>query len=138
MHFHFHGEKEVTLFSPKQTKYLYKIPYAVHNLEAIDMSNPDFEKYPALQYVEGYHTKMSHGEALYMPSGYWHYIEYLNGSFSMTLRAFTKKPKTALKMLYNVAFMRNFENVMRRIRGQKWIDYKDTLAIKKTNKAIKK
>ncbi|WP_299887224.1 cupin-like domain-containing protein [uncultured Lacinutrix sp.] len=137
MHFHFHGKKSVTLFSPDQTKYLYKIPYAVHNLESIDMANPDFEKYPALKKVEGFYTEMNHGEALYMPSGYWHYIEYLNGSFSMTLRAFTKKPKTALRMLYNVAFMRHFENVMRKMRGQKWIDYKETLAIKKTNKSIK-
>ncbi len=37
MHFHFHGTKSVTLFSPEQTKYLYKVPFAVHNLEAIDI-----------------------------------------------------------------------------------------------------
>ncbi len=53
VHFHFQGTKSVILFSPKQTKYLYKIPFAVHNLESIDLDNPDFEKYPALKYVEG-------------------------------------------------------------------------------------
>lgn len=136
MHFHFHGKKSITLFPPEQAKYLYKVPYAVHNLECIDMSNPDFEKYPALKHVEGFYIEMNHGEALYMPSGYWHYIEYLNGGFSMTLRAFTKKTKTALRMLYNIVFMRNFENIMRKTRGQKWIDYKEALAIKRTNKAL--
>jgi hypothetical protein len=137
VHFHFHGTKKVVLFSPEQTKYLYKIPYAVHNLESIDMSNPDFIKFPALQYVKGYQIEMKHGDALYMPSGYWHYIEYLDGGFSMTLRAFSKRPATLLKMLYNVFFMRHFENKMRKWQGQKWIDYKNRLALKKTDKAIK-
>jgi len=137
MHFHFHGTKSVTLFSPEQTKFLYKIPFSVHNLEKIDLDNPDFEKYPALKYLEGLHIEMKHGDALYMPSGYWHYIKYLDGGFSMTLRAFTRKPSRFARMLYNVMIMRHFENVMRKIKGQKWIDYKDQLAIKRTNRAIK-
>ena len=137
MHFHFHGTKSVTLFSPEQTKFLYKIPFSVHNLEKIDLDNPDFEKYPALKYLEGLHIEMKHGDALYMPSGYWHYIKYLDGGFSMTLRAFTRKPSRFARMLYNGRMMRHFENVMRKIKGQKWIDYKDQLAIKRTNRAIK-
>ena len=43
MHFHFHGNKSVTLFSQEQTKYLYKVPFAIHNIDKIDMDNPDFE-----------------------------------------------------------------------------------------------
>lgn len=137
IHVHFHGKKSVLLFSPEQTKYMYKVPYSVHNLEAIDMDNPDFEKYPALQKLEGIEVEMNHGDTLYMPSSYWHYVKYLNGGFSITLRAFSKKPTIALRMLYNVFFMRHFENVMRKLRGQKWIDYKNRLAIKKTNKALR-
>lgn len=137
LHIHFHGTKRVTLFSPEQTKFLYKIPFAVHNLESIDMNDPDFEKFPALKQVEGMQIEMKHGDALYMPSGYWHYIEYLDGGFSMTLRAFTKKPKKVIRMLYNVMIMRNFENIMRKWRGQKWIDYKENLAVKNTEKNIK-
>ncbi|MBU2938189.1 cupin-like domain-containing protein [Lacinutrix sp. C3R15] len=136
VHFHFHGTKRVTLFSPEQTKFLYKIPYAVHNLEEIDMANPDFNKYPGLQHVEAIQVEMKHGDALYMPSGYWHFVEYLDAGFSMSLRAFTKKPKTALNMLYNVFFMRHFENIMRKWKGQKWIDYKNNKAIEKVNKTL--
>jgi hypothetical protein len=138
VHFHFHGNKKVILFAPDQTKYLYKVPYAVHNIEAINLDNPDFEKFPALKHLEGLEIEMKHGDALYMPSGYWHYITYLNGGFSMTLRAFSKKPKVLLGMLYNVMFMRHFENKMRKWKGQKWIDYKDQKAIEKTNKQIGK
>lgn len=138
VHFHFHGTKSVMLFSPEQTKYLYKIPFAVHNLESIDLDNPDFEKFPALEYVEGLHATMKHGDALYMPSGYWHYIKYLDGGFSMTLRAFPRKIGRLGQMLYNVFFMRNFENVMRKSFGQKWIDYKENQTLINTNKRAAK
>ncbi len=138
VHFHFHGNKRVLLFSPEQTKYLYKIPFAVHNLESIDLDNPDFEKYPALQYVQGFQATMKHGDALYMPSGYWHYITYLDGGFSMTLRAFPRKLGRLGNMLYNVFFMRNFENVMRKGFGQKWIDYKENRTLISTNKRAAK
>ncbi|AFL80413.1 Cupin superfamily protein [Aequorivita sublithincola DSM 14238] len=138
VHFHFHGTKSVMLFSPEQTKYLYKIPFAVHNLESIDLDNPDFEKYPALQYLEGLHATMKHGDALYMPSGYWHYIKYLDGGFSMTLRAFPRNVGRLGNMLYNVLLMRNFENLMRKSFGQKWIDYKESRTLAKTNKSAAK
>jgi ribosomal protein L16 Arg81 hydroxylase len=107
-------------------------------LETIDLDHPDFEKYPALQYVNGVHATMKHGDALYMPSGYWHYIKYLNGGFSMTLRAFTRHPGRLANMLYNVFFMRHFENLMRKTLGQKWIDYKENRTLEKTNKRIEK
>ena len=87
----------MTLFSPEQTKYLYKVPFAVHNLESINMDNPDFSTYPALQKVEGQYAEMKHGDALYMPSGYWHYIKYLDGGFSITLRALPRHPTTICK-----------------------------------------
>ncbi len=138
VHFHFHGTKQVTLFSPKQTKYLYKIPFAVHNLETVDLDNPDYNKFPALQYLEGLEATMKHGDALYMPSGYWHYIKYLDGGFSMTLRAFPRHPARFVNMLYNVFIMRHFENIMRKSFGQKWIDYKEKRTLTKTNKRILK
>lgn len=136
MHFHFDGHKSVTLFSPQQTKYLYRVPYSIHNLEAIDMDNPDFEKYPALQYAEGIQANMKHGDALFMPSGYWHYIKYLDGGFSMTLRALPRTPKRFLNMLSNVVVMRNFDNFTRKYWGQKWLNYKDELAVRRTERNI--
>ncbi|WP_430908297.1 cupin-like domain-containing protein [Maribacter sp. 2-571] len=136
MHFHFDGEKRVTLFSPAQTKYLYKVPFSIHNIEEIDMDDPDFEKYPALEKAEGIVAEMKHGDALYMPSGYWHSIRYLNGGFSMTLRALPRKPSRFAKMLYNVLIMRNIDNLTRKYWGQRWLDYKERLAVKRTEKNL--
>tara|TARA_R110002167_G_scaffold163242_11_gene359995 strand:- start:811 stop:1683 length:873 start_codon:yes stop_codon:yes gene_type:complete len=136
MHFHFDGNKVVNLFSPAQTKYLYKVPFSIHNIESIDMDNPDFEKYPALQYAECIRAEMEHGDALYMPSGYWHSIRYLNGGFSMTLRAIPRHPQRFATMLYNVLIMRNIDNLTRKYWGQKWLDYKEAWAIRRTEKDL--
>ncbi|PSG90927.1 cupin-like domain-containing protein [Aurantibacter aestuarii] len=138
VHFHFHGTKNVTLFAPDQAQYLYKVPYTVHNLECIDMDNPDFEKYPMLKQAHGLHAEMNHGDALYMPSGYWHYITYENGGFSITLRAFPRTVKGLAKLFKNLVFMRTFENIMRRIQGQKWVDNKEANTIKRVNKRYEK
>jgi hypothetical protein len=138
IHFHFHGHKRVILFSPEQTKYLYKVPFAVHNLESIDMDNPDFTKYPALQKVEGLFAEMKHGDGLYMPSGYWHYIKYLDGGFSITLRALPRHPVRVAKMLGNVFGMRFFENIMRKLWGQNWVNYKEARILSGTNKRFEK
>lgn len=138
VHFHFHGNKHVTLFAPDQAKHLYKVPFTVHNLEIIDMDQPDFEKYPALQLAEGISIEMKHGDALYIPSGYWHYITYDDGGFSMTLRAFPRKPLRLATLFKNIVFMRTFENLMRRIWGQGWVDYKEENMVQLMNRKYHK
>ncbi|GAA4273529.1 cupin-like domain-containing protein [Aquimarina gracilis] len=133
-HFHFHGEKQCILFPPSETKYLYKVPHALISHQEIDFTNPDIEKWPALKKAKGYITNLKHGETLYMPEGYWHQMTYLTPGFSMSIRSVPKKMSNFAKATYNVFFMRHFDNFMRKMRGQKWIEYKNTEAIRRTNK----
>lgn len=135
-HFHFQGKKEIVLFNQKQNEYLYKIPHSLITREDIDFCNPDFEKWPALKRATGYKTTLSHGEMLYMPEGYWHYMKYLSPGFSMSLRAIPRNSKNLSKALYNVFIMRNFDNMMRRLKGQKWIDWKNKEAVLRTNRQV--
>ncbi len=132
-HFHFHGKKQCILFAPSETKYLYKVPHALISRQDIDFNNPDFEKFPALKNAKGYVTELKHGEALYMPEGYWHQMTYLTAGFSMSLRAAPGNVTNLSKAVYNLAFMRYFDNYMRKWKGQKWIDYKNEQAIKRTH-----
>lgn len=134
LHFHFHGKKQCMLFAPDQTPFLYKVPHALIAREDIDFDNPDFDKFPALLKAKGLITTLEHGEMLYMPEGYWHYMKYLTPGFSMSLRAFPRKLNNLSKAVYNVFFMRYFDNFMRKIKGQAWIDYKNEKAIKDTEK----
>ncbi|TVZ08572.1 Cupin-like domain-containing protein [Cellulophaga sp. RHA_52] len=135
-HFHFEGDKQIILFNQSQNKYLYKVPHSLITNESIDFSNPDYSKWPALKQAKGYKTTLQHGEVLYMPEGYWHYMKYLTPGFSMSLRAIARNPKNLSKALYNVFIMRNYDNVMRRIKGQKWIDWKNKKSISNTNKQL--
>ncbi|WP_378179501.1 cupin-like domain-containing protein [Aquimarina sp. SS2-1] len=133
-HFHFHGEKQCILFPPSETKYLYKVPYALIAHQQIDFSNPDLEKWPALKKAKGYVTHLTHGETLYMPEGYWHHMTYVTPGFSMSIRSVPKKFGHFMQATYNVFIMRHFDNFMRKRKGQKWMEYKNDLAIKRTNK----
>lgn len=134
LHFHFHGKKQCILFAPDQTPYLYKVPHALITREDIDFDNPDFEKFPALKKAQGLITTLNHGEMLYMPEGYWHYMKYQTPGFSMSLRAFPRRISNLSKAVYNVFIMRYFDTAMRKIKGQAWIDYKNKKALKDTEK----
>ncbi|MDR6299560.1 cupin-like domain-containing protein [Mesonia maritima] len=136
MHFNLYGEKEVILFPHDQKKYLYHVPFSIVTIEEIEMDNPDFKKYPALKKLEGYKVRLKAGETLYIPSGYWHYIRYVSPSISMTLRALPRSFSKLTKVFKNIVFMMSFDNLMRKLRGQRWVDYKNKLAVKRTHKNI--
>lgn len=133
-HFHFEGKKQCILFDQKQNKYLYKIPNSLITREDINFSNPDFEKWPALKNAKGYITNLEHGNILYMPEGYWHYMKYITPGFSMSLRAIARKPTNLVKAVYNIVVMRSVDTMMRKLSGQKWIDWKNAQAVKRTHK----
>jgi hypothetical protein len=138
LHFHFHGKKRCVIYPPDQTPYLYKVPHALISREDIDFENPNFKKWPALKYAKGFVCELNHGEMLYMPEGYWHFMKYVTAGFSMSLRAFPRKLNHLSKAVYNILIMRYFDNFMRKLKGQKWIDYKNEKAISTTHKNISK
>ena len=133
-HFHFEGKKQCILFDQQQNKYLYKITNSLITREDIHFSNPDIKKWPALKNAKGYITHLEHGNTLYMPEGYWHYMRYITPGFSMSLRSIPRNPIHLGKAVYNIVVMRSLDNVMRRLWGQKWIDWKNDYAIKRTHR----
>ncbi len=137
-HFHFEGKKECILFAPSETKYLYKVPHSLITHESIDFSNPDLDQWPVLKKATGFRTHLKHGEMLFMPEGYWHYMKYLTEGFSMSLRSWPKRPMNFAKGLYNIGVMRSYDILMRKLKGQQWIDWKNRTAIERTNKLFDK
>jgi len=133
---HFGSKKRVMLISPEQTQYMYRVPFSFSSLFDIDYDEPDYEKYPALKYINAEVTELQHGDVLYIPPGYWHYIRYEDISFSMALRAFPRTPKLIAKMLYNLLVIRTIEGLMRKFVGQRWNDRNELLAITKTHKRL--
>lgn len=131
----FHGKKKVFLFSNEYSPLLYKLPYNFHGLG--DVKNCDFSKHPALKYINGWECTIGFGETLFMPAGYWHYIQYVTGGYSVSVRALSTA-RDRVAGFSNLVFTRNFDNAMRKILKDKWYNYKVKEAYTRAEKAIQK
>lgn len=130
----FGGTKRVTLFDQSQSKYLYKLPFTTHS--AADLGRVDYDKYPALKLAKGWQTDLIPGETLFMPSGIWHYIQYLDGSFSLSLRTLNPSRMGKLQGAYNVFVIRKLDEYFNKFYKNTWSDYKLKKAIENTNQIL--
>jgi hypothetical protein len=135
-HTHFNGRKHVMLFDYKWRERLYCIPFATYALEDYDIENPDFDKFPALKGVEGKEAFLEHGDTLFMPTGWWHWMKYLDGSFSISLRAWDKSWAIKAQSLFNLTVQRKFDDIMKKNFSQKYMSWKEELAVKRADKAL--
>jgi hypothetical protein len=79
------GERRFTLFPPDQLKNLYVGPLdfnpAGQAISLVDVRNPDLERFPryaeAMAHAEV--AEMGPGDALFIPSMWWHHVEALSG-----------------------------------------------------------
>jgi ribosomal protein L16 Arg81 hydroxylase len=130
----FHGRKRVVLFHPDQSDLLYRLPYNVHTI--VDIDHPDYEVFPGLKYAKGMSTILEHGDTLFMPSGYWHHIEYLQGGFGLALRTMANSIPTFSKGIWHLSALRITDNIARKLNDEKWFDYKRKLAYERAERAI--
>lgn len=137
-HTHFNGRKHVLLFDYKWRERLYQIPYATYALEDYDIENPDFTKFPALDGVEGIECFLEHGDTLFMPTGWWHWMKYLDGSFSISLRAWDKSWAVKAHSLWNLTVQRKFDDIMKSNFKKKYMDWKEKIAVKRAEVALKR
>lgn len=133
---HFGGPKRVILFAPDQTPWLYRVPFSFSALFDARIDQPDYDKYPALRNVRGYVADLEHGDVLYIPPGYWHFVEYRDIGFSMSLRAFPRTPRNLSRMLYNLLVLRGIDGLMRKTLGQPWNDRNERRAVTQTHRRL--
>lgn len=130
----FTGKKRVVLFSPEYSELLYRLPFNVHT--TVDITNPDYDKYPGLKHVKGHEVILEHGDTLFMPSGYWHHIEYIGSGFSMSMRCLSPNKIDWLKGGLNVGLRTHFDDLMLKLLDDKWFNYKVNLAAKKAQNTL--
>ncbi len=130
----FEGRKRVVLFAPDQSELLYRLPFNVHS--TVDIDHPDFEKYPALRYVKGMQGELQYGDTLFMPSGYWHHIEYLEGGFGLSVRTVAPGFMQRLYGIYNLTVQRSVDTLMRFIFRDAWFTWKKQVAIRRAEEAM--
>lgn len=132
----FLGTKRITLFDKSQSAYLYKVPFTTHS--AADLSNIDFEKFPTLKYAQGYKCDLKPTETLFMPSGMWHHMEYLESSFSLSLRALSTDYHEITKGIFNFFILRYFDRAMHGVADNSWTKFKLNKAFKNAEKQLSK
>lgn len=132
---HFGGRKRVLLFPPDQTPLMYRVPYSFSSLFDVDFAEPDLERYPALAGLDGRLATLEHGDVLYIPSGWWHFVVYDDIAFSISLRAFPRRWSIRARTLFNVLGLRNVDAIGRRMLGERWNTRNEQNAVTKTEQA---
>lgn len=139
LHTQFAGRKRVLLFPYDQKDKLYRKPFEVLSLAdfsgyAENNGMPDYEKFPALKYAEGYDLILNPGDTLFMPAGYWHHMEYIDSGFAMSLRALQSSVSGKLHGVWNLFGMRGIDTLLKKTAPKWWYNYK----VKKIDQLAKK
>lgn len=79
------GEKQLFLFSPSDSENLYPHGHELlNNTAQVDPRQPDLEKYPKYKSAKPYYCILKPGQMLYIPPKWWHFVESLSISFSVS------------------------------------------------------
>ena len=132
-HTHFWTRKHIVLFDQQQNPFLYQHPYTVQS--HVNPLQPDYEKYPALEKATGYETVLTHGETVFIPAMWWHYIVYVDGGYSISLRS-RDNVLTQAKGLWNITRHFVIDKGMNTIMGSKWKTWKEEQAVKNATAAM--
>lgn len=127
LHTQFIGRKRVLLFPYEERHKLYRKPWEV--LCLADYSNYhdqplDLERFPAIDKAKGYEVILEHGDTMYMPTGFFHHMEYMDSGFAMSLRILDPNPLTVAHGVWNLFGMRGIDNLMKKTFPKPWYDYK--------------
>lgn len=132
-HTHFRTRKHIVLFDQQQNPFLYQHPYTVQS--HVNPLQPDYEKYPALEKATGYETVLTHGETVFIPAMWWHYIVYVDGGYSISLRS-RDNVLTQAKGLWNITRHFVIDKGMNTIMGSKWKTWKEEQAVRNATAAM--
>lgn len=132
LHTHFGGRKRVVLIAPEYSTFLYCLPLNTYSL--IDPDNPDYTRYPALKLVKGYDFILEPGDSLFMPSGYWHYMTYLESSFSVSYRRIGPTVQAPIQGMLNLGLYMPTDKLLNKMMDDKWLAMKEQIAEKRINK----
>jgi len=80
------GRKRFYLYPPAATHWLYSYPLrsALPNYSRFDPEQPDYERFPLSRCAKPLEVVLEPGDAMYLPSRWWHQVRALDVSVSYT------------------------------------------------------
>ena len=100
------GERvSVLLVPPALSGFMYRVGNSLNSVRDINFDKPQFDKYPALKNIFGYVAELNHGDALYIPPGFWVCSAYHGVAIKLSLEAmrgsFTQYVGESRKFLFD-------------------------------------
>jgi len=104
------GSRRFTMFPPSQIPNLYPGPMdptpGGQAISLVDFANPDFERFPRFREAigAGYSATLEPGDAIFVPSMWWHHVEGLSPFNTLVNYWWTTLPKyipTPMNALYH-------------------------------------
>jgi hypothetical protein len=129
-HTQFIGKKRILLFPHEEQHKIYRKPWEVLSMVNFEKyydaekNKLDYDRFPALKLAKGYDLVLDHGDTLFMPAGYWHHMEYVDGGFAMSLRALQPGISGKIKGAWNLFGMRHLDTLMKKTAPAWWYNYK--------------
>jgi len=138
-HTQFLGRKRILLLENNQSAFIYRMPGTVESAASFVgwQDGLDTHHFPALSLAKGYTAVLEHGDTLFMPTGYWHHMEYLESGCAMSLRAMPETIAGKFNGLYHLIGLRHFNNMMIRLYPEWWYHYKRRSARAKAERAVR-
>lgn len=127
-HTSMYGKKTVYLFPYEQGKNLHRYPFTCRSY--VNIEQPDFDRFPGLNDVQGYKLELKQGETLFIPSGYWHHMVYDEPGYAVSLRCSNPALMGKLHGYYNLFVMASIDRFMNKLSPQNWFDWKEQRALK--------
>ena len=87
---HLFGRKEVILIEPSQSPYLHHLPF--NSTSKMNLFDPIEQNQPTLKNLRAYRIMLEHGDTIFIPSGYWHQMTYVDASLSIGFRKWHPSP----------------------------------------------
>ncbi|MBS1630406.1 MAG: cupin-like domain-containing protein [Bacteroidetes bacterium] len=138
-HTQFLGRKRVLLLPPNQSALIYQLPFSEES--AASFSGWEYEldekNYPALSVAKGYEAILNHGDTLFIPSAYWHHMQYMESGIALSLTAKPGIVSLQLKSLYRQNLLQPMNQMMMHLAPEWWFEKKQKMALIQARKAMK-
>ena len=78
------------------------------------------------------------GDTLFMPTGMWHWMKYVDGSFSLSLRAWDQSISRKVASVWSLFRHGAVDSLIKMMFKEKYANYREKLAVKRAENAYAK
>jgi hypothetical protein len=128
------GYKKVILIHQDYNDLLYKLP--LNTFSMVDILHPDYNRFPALHKVVASECILEPGDTIFMPSGYWHLMNYLTAGMAVAYRKMPQDWSTRWQGFQNLMINMPLDKLLNQTVGKRWSNFKAETAQRNADRAI--